>query len=142
MANEKQLAIIETSKGMIEVELYPDKAPNTVKNFLSKAASGFYKGLTFHRVEDWVIQGGDPVGNGTGGGKMPAEYNDIPFVDGSLGIARGMDKAQNNDSQFFICTTDCGWLTNEYTNFGKVTKGMDVAKKIAIGDKILSVQSK
>lgn len=142
MTQTKTIASIETDKGIIEVELYPDKAPNTVKNFLDKAASGYYKGLKFHRVEDWVIQGGDPLGNGTGGGKMPTELNDVPFVDGSLGVARGGDIQVSNDSQFFICTTDCGWLDKKYTNFGKVTKGMDIAKKIAIGDKILSISSK
>ncbi len=134
------LVTIQTQKGTIELELYPDKAPNTVKNFLQKAESGFYKNLTFHRVEDWVVQGGDPLGTGTGGGKIPSEMNDIPFVAGSLGVARGMDIKINNDAQFFICTVDCDWLTGQYTNFGKVTKGMDVVKQIAIGDKILSVQ--
>ncbi len=136
------IAQIETDKGIIEVELYPEKAPNTVKNFLDKAASGYYKGLKFHRVEDWVIQGGDPLGNGTGGGKMTTELNDLAFVDGSLGVARGGDIKVSNDSQFFICTTDCGWLDGQYTNFGKVIKGMDIAKKVAIGDTILSISSK
>ncbi len=132
-------AKIETSKGIIELELYPDTAPGTVSNFTSKAASGFYKNLTFHRVEDWVIQGGDPVGNGTGGGKMPTELSDVPFVEGSLGVARGGDIKVSNDAQFFICTQECSWLNGQYTIFGKVTKGMDIVKKIAIGDKILSV---
>lgn len=132
-------AKIETSKGMIELELYPEKAPGTVSNFTSKAASGFYKNLTFHRVEDWVIQGGDPVGNGTGGGKMPTELSDVPFEEGSLGVARGGDIKVSNDAQFFICTQACSWLNGQYTIFGKVTKGMDIVKKIAIGDKILSV---
>lgn len=132
-------ATIQTSKGTIELELYEDKAPGTVANFVKKAKEGFYKNLTFHRVEDWVIQGGDPLGNGTGGGKMPTELNDVPFVAGSLGVARGGDIKVSNDSQFFICTTDCNWLTGQYTNFGKVTKGMDIVKKIAINDKILGV---
>jgi cyclophilin family peptidyl-prolyl cis-trans isomerase len=132
-------ASITTSKGVIELELYADKAPGTVANFQKKADSKYYENLTFHRVEDWVIQGGDPLGNGTGGAKMPTELNDVPFVAGSLGVARGGDIKVSNDSQFFICTTDCGWLTGQYTNFGKVTKGMDVVKNIAIGDKILSV---
>jgi peptidyl-prolyl cis-trans isomerase B (cyclophilin B) len=132
-------ATIETSKGNITVKLYPDSAPNTVKNFETKAKSGFYKNLTFHRVEDWVIQGGDPLGTGTGGGDMPTELSQVPFITGSLGVARGQNKAISNDSQFFICTTDCSWLTGEYTNFGEVTQGMDVAKSIAIGDKILGI---
>jgi cyclophilin family peptidyl-prolyl cis-trans isomerase len=132
-------ATIETNKGNIVVKLYPDSAPNTVKNFETKAKSGFYKNLTFHRVEDWVIQGGDPLGTGTGGGDMPTELSQVPFKTGSLGVARGQNRAISNDSQLFICTTDCSWLTGEYTNFGEVTQGMDVAKKIAIGDKILGI---
>ncbi len=142
MDQSKPIAQIETDKGIIEVELYPEKAPNTVKNFLDKAASGYYKGLKFHRVEDWVIQGGDPLGNGTGGGKMTTELNDVPFVDGSLGVARGGDIKVSNDSQFFICTADCGWLDGQYTNFGKVIKGLDIAKKVAIGDAIKGITSK
>lgn len=135
-------AILKTSKGEIALELFPDKAPETVKNFINKAKSGYYKDLTFHRVEDWVIQGGDPLGNGTGGGKMPSEINDVPFKEGSLGVARGGDIKVNNDSQFFICTTDCSFLTSQYTNFGQVTAGMDVAKKMQIGDKILGIEVK
>jgi len=135
-------AVISTSKGDIELELFQDKAPKAVENFATKAANGFYKNLTFHRVEDWVIQGGDPLGNGTGGGKMATELNQEPFVAGSLGVARGMDINISNDAQFFICTTDCRWLDGQYTNFGKVTKGMDVVKNIQIGDKILSITTK
>lgn len=132
-------ATIQTSKGTIELELYPDSAPGTVKNFTDKAKSEYYKNLTFHRVESWVVQGGDPLGNGTGGGKMPTELSQVPFEEGSLGVARGGEITVSNDSQFFICTEDCDWLTGQYTNFGKVTKGMDVVKAMKIGDKILSV---
>lgn len=134
-----QKATIATSKGNISVELYPEDATNTVKNFLAKAKSGFYTNLTFHRVEDWVIQGGDPLGTGTGGGNMPSEFSQRPFGVGSLGVARGGDPKISNDSQFFICTKDCSWLTGQYTNFGTVLNGMDVALKIAKGDTILSV---
>ncbi|MEK7458679.1 MAG: peptidylprolyl isomerase [Patescibacteria group bacterium] len=134
-----QKATITTSKGNISVELYSKDAPNTVKNFLAKAKSEFYKNLTFHRVEDWVIQGGDPLGTGTGGGEMPSEFSQQPFGVGSLGVARGGDPKISNDSQFFICTKDCSWLTGQYTNFGVVLNGMDVALKIAVGDKILGV---
>lgn len=133
-------AVITTSKGNIEVTFYPQEAPKTVENFLSKAQSGFYKNLTFHRVEDWVIQGGDPLGNGTGGGKMLTELNDKPFVVGSLGVARGPDIKVSNDAQFFITKKDSSHLNGQYTNFGMVTKGMDVVEKIAIGDKILGIQ--
>lgn len=132
-------ASITTSKGTITVKLYPDEAKNTVQNFLNKAKTGYYKDLTFHRVEDWVIQGGDPLGNGTGGGKMTTELNQIPFKEGSLGVARGMDIQISNDSQFFICTKDCSWLTGQYTNFGEVIEGMDIAKQIEVGDKIIEI---
>lgn len=133
-------ATLVTSKGTIELELYPDKAPGTVSNFVTKAREGFYKNRTFHRVENWVIQGGDPLGDGTGGGRMPTELSDVPFVEGSLGVARGPDIQVSNDAQFFICTTDCDWLTGQYTNFGKVVKGLDVAKKIQVGDAITEIR--
>jgi peptidyl-prolyl cis-trans isomerase B (cyclophilin B) len=132
-------ATIKTSKGDIVVELYSDVAPKTVANFVSKAQSNFYADKTFHRVEDWVIQGGDPAGNGTGGGEMATEINSKPFITGSLGVARGNDIKISNDSQFFIVKSDSSWLNSQYTNFGLVTSGMDVVNKIAIGDKILSV---
>lgn len=132
-------ASIRTSKGTFTIELYSKEAPNTVSNFAEKAKSEFYKNLTFHRVEDWVIQGGDPQGDGTGGEKMPTELNDKPFVIGSVGVARGPDIKISNDAQFFITKTEASWLNRQYTNFGIVTKGMDVVKKIEIGDKILSI---
>jgi peptidyl-prolyl cis-trans isomerase B (cyclophilin B) len=132
-------AVIKTSKGNIELTLFVKEAPNTVKNFLSKAQSGFYVSKIFHRVEDWVVQGGDPLGNGTGGGNMPTELNNKPFIVGSLGVARGGDIKISNDSQFFITKTDASWLNGQYTNFGIVTKGMDVVNNIQINDKILGV---
>lgn len=135
-----QEVILKTSKGDITLKLYPDSAPNTVENFVTKAAEGYYEGLTFHRVEDWVIQGGDPVGNGTGGGQMPTELSSVPFKIGSLGVARGGNIKISNDSQFFICTKDCSWLTGDYTNFGEVTEGMDVALSMEIGDTIDSIE--
>lgn len=135
-------AVVSTSKGDITIELYGNAAPNTVANFVSKAKSDYYKDLTFHRVEDWVLQGGDPLGNGTGGGKMSTELNKISFTTGSVGVARGGDINYSNDSQFFIVKSDATWLDNQYTNFGKVTSGMDVVSAMAIGDKILSITIK
>lgn len=132
-------AIIKTSKDDIELSLYPTDAPNTVNNFVQKAKSGFYNNLTFHRVEDWVIQGGDPLGNGTGGGNMPVEFNTKPFIVGSLGVASRGDGKTQNDAQFFITKKDSPFLNAKYTNFGIVTKGMDVVNKIQIGDKILEI---
>lgn len=132
-------ATITTSKGDIILELYPQSAPRTVANFVQKAQNGFYKNLTFHRVEDWVIQGGDPLGNGTGGGNIATELSKEPFVIGSLGVARGADIKISNDSQFFITKTDASWLNEQYTNFGKVTEGMDIVGKIQKNDKILNI---
>lgn len=132
-------AIITTSKGDIALTLNGRDAPHTVKNFIDKAKSGYYKGLLFHRVEDWVIQGGDPKGDGTGGGQMTTEINNLPFVEGSLGVARRGDIKVSNDSQFFITKSEASWLNGQYTNFGVVTKGMDVVKSMAIGDKILGI---
>lgn len=132
-------AIINTTKGSITISLYGDIAPKTVSNFVSKAKSGYYANLTFHRVEDWVIQGGDPKGDGTGGGDMPTEFNDKPFVVGSVGVARRSDPKVQNDSQFFITKSESSWLNGQYTNFGIVTSGMDIVNSTEIGDKILSI---
>jgi peptidyl-prolyl cis-trans isomerase B (cyclophilin B) len=133
-------ATIKTSKGDIDITLFGDVAPNTVKNFVLKSDTGFYNGLTFHRVEDWVIQGGDPKGDGTGGGQMGAEQTPTkPFVTGSVGVARGANPQINNDSQFFITKSESDWLNGQYTNFGLVTSGMDVVDSIEKGDKIESI---
>jgi cyclophilin family peptidyl-prolyl cis-trans isomerase len=131
--------VLDTDKGCIVTKLYTDPSANvanTIANFEQKANAGFFNGLIFHRVEDWVIQGGDPEGTGMGGGRMPSEYNDLPFKVGSLGIARGQDPTQNNDSQFFITKTSAEWLNGQYTNWGEVVQGMEVVSQIAIGDKI------
>jgi peptidyl-prolyl cis-trans isomerase B (cyclophilin B) len=127
--------------GIVQMALRPDKAPSTVATFISKVNAGFYNGLTFHRVvADFVVQGGDPKGDGTGGGNQPTELSDLPFCKGSLGIARGGDVKISNDSQWFICTGSCRHLDNLYTNFGQVTSGMDVVLGIKIGDKIKSIK--
>jgi len=138
--DKAKFATITTSKGDIKVELFESVAPGTVANFKSKVSSNYYKGLTFHRVEDWVLQGGDPLGTGTGGGNIATELSKTPFELGSLGVARGGNIEISNDSQFFICTADCAWLTGQYTNFGKVVAGLDVAKKMQVGDKILGIK--
>src|SRR5213594_2167657 len=134
-------ATVELTKGgSFTFTLRPDKAPQTVARFAQKSRASFYDNLTFHRVEDWVVQGGDPLGNGTGGGKVPSEYNDLPFVLGAVGIARGQDPAVNNDSQWFVVKKDSSFLNNQYTNFGLVTAGMDVIMGIKIGDRIKSIK--
>ncbi|OGH41473.1 MAG: hypothetical protein A3H79_02230 [Candidatus Levybacteria bacterium RIFCSPLOWO2_02_FULL_36_8b] len=132
-------AVIKTERGDIEIAFYSKDAPNTVQNFVQKAKRGFYNNLNFHRVEDWVIQGGDPLGNGTGGGNMPTELNNKPFIVGSLGVARGGDIKISNAAQFFITKKDSQFLNGQYTNFGIVTKGMDIVNKIEIGSKILGI---
>jgi cyclophilin family peptidyl-prolyl cis-trans isomerase len=137
--------IIDTAKGIITAKLHTEPeagVSKTIANFEQKANSKEFDGRTFHRVEDWVIQGGDPAGNGTGGGNMPSEYNKIPFKAGALGVARGQDPAINNDSQFFIVKADADYLNGQYTNFGQVMDqdSMNVVNQIAIGDKINSIR--
>jgi len=142
-------ATIKTKKGDIQLELYPQDAPKTVTNFTTLAKNGFYDGLTFHRVEPgFVIQGGDPDGNGTGGTSIyGSEFEDElnentesyknGYKEGVLAMAnRGPD---TNSSQFFIMLADNDSLPKNYTIFGKVTTGMDVVKNIAVGDVMLSV---
>jgi len=116
-------------------------APQTVARFVGKARSGFYQGLSFHRVEDWVVQGGDPTGSGFGGAQVPSEYNDLPFVAGAVGIARTTDPAHMNDSQFFIVKIDSHHLDGQYANFGLLNPSdMPVVQGIKIGDKIKSIK--
>ena len=136
-------ATIELAKGgAIVIQLRPDKAPGTVANFARKARACAYDGLTFHRViADFVAQGGDPRGDGTGGGRQPTELSDLPFITGALGIARTAETVEvSNDSQFFICTGRCRHLDGAYTNFGQVTGGQDVANGIRQGDRILTIR--
>lgn len=133
-------ATITTDKGIIKLKLFGDSAPGTVNNFAMKAKAGYYNNLIFHRVEDWVIQGGDPKGDGTGGGPIKTELNDVPFKKGSLGVARGNDINISNDSQFFIIKSDAEWLNGKYTNFGEVIEGLDIVDKMEIGDKILKIE--
>lgn len=138
-------ATIETARGDIVVELYPKAAPQTVNNFVFLARSGFYDGLTFHRVEPgFVIQGGDPSGDGTGGPgyTLPAEI-ELPHVEGAIAMARLGDQVnperRSSGSQFYITLAPVHQLDGAYTVFGQVVEGMDVVKAIAIGDVIESV---
>jgi peptidyl-prolyl cis-trans isomerase B (cyclophilin B) len=134
-------ATVELTKGgTFTFTLRPDKAPQTVARFAEKSRSGFYNDKIFHRVEDWVVQGGDPLGTGTGGEKVPSEYNDLSFKLGSVGIARGQDPAINNGSQFFVVKKDSTFLDKQYTNFGIVTSGIEVVNGIKIGDKIKTIK--
>jgi peptidyl-prolyl cis-trans isomerase B (cyclophilin B) len=136
-AGAGKTAVIELEKGgSVTLQLFPDAAPKTVQNFEDKANKGFYNGLIFHRVEDWVVQGGDPRGDGRGGGQMPTELSERPFAVGAVGVARGADVRISNDAQFFICTQPAPHLNKQYTNFGQVTAGMDTVRAIQRGDKI------
>lgn len=131
---------ISTSKGDFTIELRPDVAPKTVANYLAKFSTGFCQDLTWHRVEDWVVQGCDPKGDGTGGeSNLPTETSNESFLVGGVGVARkASPKELSNDSQFFIVKKDSQFLDGEYTYFGKVIAGMDIVNKIQVGDKIIS----
>jgi cyclophilin family peptidyl-prolyl cis-trans isomerase len=132
---------IHTGKGDIRFKLYSNDAPNTVKRIAELIGQGFYNGLTFHRVEPgFVIQGGDPAGNGTGGSghKMPAEFNQRRHVEGTVAMARAADP-DSADSQFYIALGTLPQLDRQYTVFGQVIDGMDVVRRIEKGDKMLSV---
>lgn len=142
-------ATVKTDKGDIVVELYPNDAPKTVKNFASLAKGGFYDCLTFHRVESgFVIQGGDPNGNGTGGTSIYGpEFEDELNVESDsykAGYKKGVLAMANrgpntNSSQFFIMLDDNETLPKNYTIFGKVTSGLDVVDRIAVGDVIRTI---
>src|SRR5436190_2712830 len=126
-------ATFQTNHGAIRIELFPDEAPKTVGNFEELAGKGFYDGLTFHRViEDFMIQGGDPTGDGTGGPgyTFEDEPNEHRVARGALAMANaGPD---TNGSQFFIVTADaCPWLDGKHTVFGRVVEGMDVVDAIS-----------
>jgi cyclophilin family peptidyl-prolyl cis-trans isomerase len=139
----KQTAVITMDKGGdIVIEFYPEDAPKTVDNFVKLAKKGFYDGLTFHRREErFVIQGGDPKGNGTGGPgyTIPAEFNKQKHVRGAVAMARTQDP-NSAGSQFYICLAPANFLDGQYTVFGIVTKGMDVADKVKVGDKMKTVK--
>jgi peptidyl-prolyl cis-trans isomerase B (cyclophilin B) len=134
-------AVIETKFGEIELELFADKAPGHVKNFLDLARKGFYDGTTFHRViPAFMIQGGDPGtkdlsaprsrhGTGGPGYTIKAEFNDTAHKRGILSMARSSDP-DSAGCQFFICVADALFLDRQYTAFGRVVRGMEAADKI------------
>jgi cyclophilin family peptidyl-prolyl cis-trans isomerase len=126
-------AIIQTNHGPIHVELYPDDAPKTVDNFVKLANDGFYDRVIFHRViPDFMIQGGDPTGTGSGGPgySFEDEFNDYRVERGALAMANA--GPNTNGSQFFIVTTKAArWLDGKHTVFGRVTDGMDVVDTIS-----------
>lgn len=138
MKTRNHMATIKTNKGTIEFELFEDKAPITASNFIALAQSGFYDGLTFHKVVPALIQTGDPTGTGTGGSgrNIPLEINlKLRHVKGAVVMARSTDH-DSASSQFYITLKSLPHLDREYAVFGQVIKGMDVAKNIKQGDVI------
>lgn len=128
---------IETEKGTIELELYPQYAPKTVNNFVFLASQGFYNGVTFHRViNNFMVQGGDPTGTGRGGPgyDFADEFNNNPLVHERGVISMANAGPNTNGSQFFITHDPQPHLNGRHTVFGKVTKGMDVVDAIRQGD--------
>ncbi|MFH1047960.1 MAG: peptidylprolyl isomerase [Patescibacteria group bacterium] len=137
---ENKIARIQTNKGEIVFELYATDAPKTVSNFVALAESGYFDGLTYHRVvPSFVIQGGDPDGTGRGGPGY--KFEDEPVTRNYLAGTVAMANAgpNTNGSQYFICLEDLPSLPKSYTIFGQVISGMDVVSSIAIGDVMTSV---
>ena len=131
-------ARIATKHGDIVFDFYTAHAPGTVAAFIKLARSGFYDGLTFHRVEPgFVIQGGCPNGDGMGGPgyNLKAEFNDKPHVLGTVAMARS-SSPNSAGSQFYICLGDARFLDKQYTVFGQVTSGIDAVKAVRVGDKM------
>jgi peptidyl-prolyl cis-trans isomerase B (cyclophilin B) len=142
-ARVAQTAEITMEKGgIIKIEFFPDDAPKTVENFVTLAKKGFYDGLTFHRIEPgFVIQGGDPKGDGTGGPgyKIKAEFNKNKHDRGAVAMARSSDP-DSAGSQFYIVLAPAHFLDGKYTVFGKVVSGMNIVDNVKKGDKMKSVK--
>src|SRR6059036_2206276 len=126
-------ATMHTNHGAIELEFFDEDAPKTVENFKKLAGDGFYNGVIFHRIiPDFMVQGGDPTGTGSGGPgyTFEDEFNDQKVERGALAMANA--GPNTNGSQFFIVTADaCPWLDGKHTVFGRVTDGMDVVDQIS-----------
>ena len=135
-------AHFDTDRGPIRIELYPDKAPLTVANFVNLAQRGFYNGLNFHRViNDFMVQGGCPQGTGTGGPGYKFEDEANNGVGHERGVLSMANAGPNtNGSQFFITHVATPWLNGKHTVFGKVLEGMDVVDSIKQGDQIKSLK--
>ena len=147
-AKNRYVAKIETTRGLIEIELYAANAPKTVNNFVFLAREGFYDGVSFHRVIDnFMIQGGDPTGTGSGGPgyKFGDEFAGNPYKHetGVLSMANAgpgtNDSPGTNGSQFFITHSPQPHLNGKHTVFGQVVSGMDVVNRIRKGDKMIKV---
>ena len=138
----KQTGVIALEKGgEIRIEFLPEDAPKTVENFVTLAKKGFYNGLNFHRVvPDFVVQGGCPKGDGTGGPgyTVKAEFNKQKHVRGTVAMARSQHP-DSAGSQFYICYGTTPHLDGQYTVFGKVVSGMELVDRIKQGDKMTTV---
>lgn len=141
---ENTVIVFETQKGNMKAELYPEVAPITVKNFVKLVEEGFYDGLTFHRIIDgFMIQGGDPLGNGMGGSDecIKGEFlangvkNDLKHERGVLSMARSMNP-NSASSQFFIMHANSPHLDGQYAAFGKVIEGIEVVDEIVKSAKV------
>ena len=136
-------ATVLTARGSFTIKLDPEAAPVTVNNFVHLANHGFYNNLAFHRAEGFVVQGGDPKGDGTGGPGyvLPDETNPAPWLRGSLGMASSPATGVNG-SQFFVLKQDATYLSGSgvYNHFGVVSAGMDVVDRLHVGDKIEGIQ--
>jgi cyclophilin family peptidyl-prolyl cis-trans isomerase len=137
----KAIATVNTTKGTFKFRFFPEKAPQTSKRIAQLIQEGFYDGLTFHRVvPSFVVQGGDPTGTGAGGSgqNLPAEFNDIRHVRGSVAMARAQDP-DSADSQFYVSLGTHPHLDHKYTVFGYVVEGMEVVEQISQGDKMETI---
>jgi cyclophilin family peptidyl-prolyl cis-trans isomerase len=136
-SKEMTVAVVKTNMGKIEIELFADKTPKTVENFVGLANKGYYKGVIFHRViKDFMIQGGDPTGTGRGGESIwgkPFEDEIVPSIvfDKPGYLAMANSGPNTNGSQFFITVAATTWLNGKHTIFGKVINGMDVVYAIS-----------
>ncbi len=134
-------ARLTTNKGEIVFTFYPDDAPQHCAAFIKLSEAGFYDGLKFHRVEPgFVVQGGDPDGNGTGGPgyHLKAEFNERPHVRGTVAMARAANP-DSAGSQFYICLDDARFLDRQYTVFGQMVDGFDTLDAIKVGDTMQKV---
>ncbi|MEC7839257.1 MAG: peptidylprolyl isomerase [Chlamydiota bacterium] len=133
---QNPIIVMETTQGTIEFELMPDIAPKATENFVKLSEKKYYDGLTFHRIiKEFMIQGGDPAGTGTGGESIwgapfEDEFNADVTFDGPGILAMANAGPNTNGSQFFITTVPTPWLNNRHTIFGRVIKGQDVVKKL------------
>ena len=138
----KSTVVVNTTQGVIKFKLYSQDAPNTVNRFVELVQKGFYNGLTFHRaIDGFIIQTGDPTGSGTGGSgqRLKAEFNSRHHIEGAVAMARAPQDPDSADSQFYITLSTQPRLDRNYTVFGQVIDGMDVVRKIKVGDKINSM---